>query len=305
MRKIFLVYLLLLLPLWPDYKSKGICQVWADTSSSQVIKSGRDMRREAVSQKRFAEDVFDDLSTIGEPNLSCSEFFELLKRNKSKLNFNCLSDSQLTSVALWISDETGFWELIELMGTNICYVDTLYVTTSQELDGSPMAWPIMEYFSDCLMYEITGEMYEPDGKTLRKQYPRLDLSLLNGELLTLNLQWINIIDISKMYDFSNLGFLSLHSCIYEGELDVSRLESIRRLDLRGVKSVIDFEQFRQMPNLEILTVQQVDEIKNFHAIEQLQAEIICIDESLYFSELEFIEKLKKTRPDLKVISGWE
>ncbi len=191
------------------------------------------------------------------------------------------------------------------MGTNICYVDTLYVTTSQELDGSPMTWPLMEYFSDCLMYEITGKMYEVDGKTLRKHYPRLDLSLLNGELLTLNLQRINIIDISKIYDFSILGFLSLHSCMYEGELDFSRLKSIQRLDLRGVKSIIDFEQFRQMPNLEILTVQQVDGVKNFHAIEQLQAEIICIDESLYFSELEFIEKLKKTRPDLKVISGWE
>ena len=93
--------------------------------------------------------------------------------------------------------------------------------------------------------------------------------------------------------------------MYEGELDFSRLKSIQRLDLRGVKSIIDFEQFRQMPNLEILTVQQVDGVKNFHAIEQLQAEIICIDETLYFSELEFIEKLKKTRPDLKVISGWE
>lgn len=305
MRKIFFVYLLLLLPLWVGYNSRGICQLWADTSSSQVIKSGRDMRREAVSPKRFAEDMFDDLSTTDEPSLACSEFYELLKKNKSKLNFNCLSDSQLTSVALWISDETAFWELIELMGTNICYVDTLYVTTSQELDGSPMTWPIMEYFSHCQMYEISGNMYEVDGKTMRKQYPRLDLSLLNEELLTLNLQRTNIIDISQIYDFSNLGFLSLHSCIYEGELEVSRLKSIRRLDLKGMKSVIDFEQFCQMPNLEILTVQQVDEVKNFYAIEQLQAKIICIDEALYFSELEFIEKLKKTRPDLKVISGWE
>lgn len=305
MRKILFVYLLLLLPLWDTYKSSGIYQVWADTSSFQVIKSGRNMKSETVVPKRFAEDVFDDSSTIDEPSLACSDFIELLKKNTSKLNFNCLSDSQLTSVALWISDETFFWELIELMGTNICYVDTLYVTTTQELDGSPMTWPIMEYFSHCQMYEISGNMYEVDGKTMRKQYPRLDLSLLNEELLTLNLQRTNIIDISQIYDFSNLGFLSLHSCIYEGELEVSRLKSIRRLDLKGMKSVIDFEQFRQMPNLDILTVQQVDEVKNFYAIEQLQAKIICIDESLYFSELEFIEKLKKTRPDLKVITGWD
>lgn len=244
-----------------------VCCLWADTSSFQVIKSGRNMKRETVVPKRFAEDVFDDSSTIDEPSLACSEFYELLKKNKSKLNFNCLSDSQLTSVALWISDETCFWELIELMGTNICYVDTLYVTTTQELDGSPMTWPIMEYFSHCQMYEISGNMYEVDGKTMRKQYPRLDLSLLNEELLTLNLQRTNIIDISQIYDFSNLGFLSLHSCMYEGELEVSRLKSIRRLDLKGMKSVIDFEQFRQMPNLEILTVQQVDEVKNFYAIE--------------------------------------
>ena len=77
------------------------------------------MKRETVVPKRFAEDMFDDSSTIDEPSLACSEFYELLKKNKSKLNFNCLSDSQLTSVALWISDETCFWELIELMGTNI------------------------------------------------------------------------------------------------------------------------------------------------------------------------------------------
>lgn len=38
------------------------------------------MRREAVSPKRFAEDMFDDLSTTDEPSLACSEFYELLKK---------------------------------------------------------------------------------------------------------------------------------------------------------------------------------------------------------------------------------
>ena len=86
MRKIFVVYLLLLLPLWTDGNLKNIFQVWADTSSSQVIRSGREMGRGTVSQTRFAEEVFDDLAVNDEPSLSCPEFYELLKKNKSKLN---------------------------------------------------------------------------------------------------------------------------------------------------------------------------------------------------------------------------
>lgn len=305
MRKIFVVYLLLLLPLWTDGNLKNIFQVWADTSSSQVIRSGREMGRGTVSQTRFAEEVFDDLAVNDEPSLSCPEFYELLKKNKSKLNFNCLSDSQFTSIDLWISDETLFWELIELMETNICYVDTLYFTTVQDIVGSPIEWPIMKYFSHCKMYDIGGKVYEADGKTLRKHYSAVDLSLLNKELLTLNIQRMNIIDISEIYEFTDLGFLSLSSCIYEGELNFSHLKSVKRLNLRELKSTIDFEQFCQMPNLEILTVQEVGGVKNFHAIEQLQAQIICIDESLYFEELDFIERLKKIKPELKVITGWD
>lgn len=67
MRKIFVVYLLLLLPLWTGGNLKNIFQVWADTSSSQVIRSGREMGRGTVSQTRFAEEVFDDLAVNDEP----------------------------------------------------------------------------------------------------------------------------------------------------------------------------------------------------------------------------------------------